>query len=152
MLSGAPFLVGCDSAAYRTDSSSRISVAEYASVFQPTCWGGSARSILIGLGRRQAEGSRSDVVVSGVVDSGRALGHGNIDPSDPFHPWRHPRKHIALVWPRSSRSSAWPQNGAIKRLRPTLPPHPARPRELRLAPSSPPWYRWRGDRARELTA
>src|SRR5262245_57177836 len=29
-----------------------------------------------GAGRRQADGSRSDVVMSGVVDSGRKIGHG----------------------------------------------------------------------------
>ena len=36
-----------------------------------------------GAGRRQADGSRSDVVMSGVVDSGRESGHGNIDANDP---------------------------------------------------------------------
>jgi hypothetical protein len=36
-----------------------------------------------GAGRRQAGGSRSDVVMSGVVDSGRDNGHGNIDANDP---------------------------------------------------------------------
>jgi hypothetical protein len=34
-------------------------------------------------GRRQADGSRSAVVMSGVVDSGRESGHGNIDANDP---------------------------------------------------------------------
>src|SRR5258708_5913755 len=33
-------------------------------------------------GRRQADGSRSNVVMSGVVDS-REVGHGNIDANDP---------------------------------------------------------------------
>jgi hypothetical protein len=33
-------------------------------------------------GRRQADGSRSNVV-TGVVDSGREIGHGNIDANDP---------------------------------------------------------------------
>jgi hypothetical protein len=33
-------------------------------------------------GGRQAEGSPSDVVMSGVVDSGRQIGHGNIDAND----------------------------------------------------------------------
>lgn len=36
-----------------------------------------------GAGRRQADGSRSDVVMSGVVDSGRESGHGSIDANDP---------------------------------------------------------------------
>src|ERR1700720_2455676 len=35
------------------------------------------------VGRRQADGSRSDVVMSGVVDSGPESGHGNIDANDP---------------------------------------------------------------------
>lgn len=34
-------------------------------------------------GGRQADGSRSDVAMSGVVDSGRQIGHGNIDANDP---------------------------------------------------------------------
>jgi hypothetical protein len=34
-------------------------------------------------GGRQADGSRSDVVMSAVVDSGRQIGHGNIDVSGP---------------------------------------------------------------------
>jgi hypothetical protein len=34
-------------------------------------------------GRRHADGSRLDVVVSGVGDSGRKIGHGNIDANDP---------------------------------------------------------------------
>jgi len=37
-----------------------------------------------GAGRRQADGSRSDVVMSGVVHSGRESGHGNIDANDPI--------------------------------------------------------------------
>ena len=32
-----------------------------------------------GVGRRQADGPRSDVVMSSVADSGREIGHGNID-------------------------------------------------------------------------
>jgi hypothetical protein len=36
-----------------------------------------------GAGRRQADGFRSDEVMSGVVDSGRESGHGNIDANDP---------------------------------------------------------------------
>jgi hypothetical protein len=38
----------------------------------PIIWGS-------GAGRRQANDSRSDVVMSGVVDSGPERGHGNID-------------------------------------------------------------------------
>ena len=34
-------------------------------------------------GGRQADGSRSDVAMSGVVDSGRQIGHGNIDANGP---------------------------------------------------------------------
>jgi hypothetical protein len=34
-------------------------------------------------GVRQAHGARSDVVMSGFVDSGRHSGHGNIDANDP---------------------------------------------------------------------
>jgi hypothetical protein len=34
-------------------------------------------------GRRQARGSRSDVVMSGIVDSGQQRGHGNIDANEP---------------------------------------------------------------------
>ncbi len=34
-------------------------------------------------GKRQANGCRSDVVMSGVVDCGRESGHGNIDANDP---------------------------------------------------------------------
>jgi hypothetical protein len=41
-----------------------------------------------GAGRRQADGSRSDVVMSGVVDSGRESGHGNIDGNDPIRTFR----------------------------------------------------------------
>jgi hypothetical protein len=33
--------------------------------------------------RRHADGSRSDVVVSVAVDSGREIRHGNIDANDP---------------------------------------------------------------------
>src|SRR4029077_13379725 len=36
-----------------------------------------------GAGRRRANGSRSDVVMSGVVDSRREGGHGDIDANDP---------------------------------------------------------------------
>jgi putative tryptophan/tyrosine transport system substrate-binding protein len=36
-----------------------------------------------GARRRQADESRSGVVMSGVVDSGREIGHGNIDANDP---------------------------------------------------------------------
>ena len=36
-----------------------------------------------GAGKRQADGSRPDVVMSGAVDSGRESGHGNIDANDP---------------------------------------------------------------------
>jgi hypothetical protein len=36
-----------------------------------------------GAGRPQADGSPSDVVMSGVVDSEREIGHGNIDANDP---------------------------------------------------------------------
>jgi hypothetical protein len=36
-----------------------------------------------GAGRRQADGFRSDEVMSGVVDRGRESGHGNIDANDP---------------------------------------------------------------------
>ena len=38
-------------------------------------------------GRRQAHGSRSDVVMSDVVDSGRESRHGNIDANDPKEIW-----------------------------------------------------------------
>jgi hypothetical protein len=34
--------------------------------------------------RRQADGSRSGVAMSGVVDSGREIGHGDIDANDPY--------------------------------------------------------------------
>src|SRR6266851_2382573 len=36
-----------------------------------------------GAGGRQADGSRSDVVMSGIVDSGQESGHGNIVANDP---------------------------------------------------------------------
>jgi hypothetical protein len=36
-----------------------------------------------GAGRRHADGSRSDVVVSGVADSGRERRHGSIDTNNP---------------------------------------------------------------------
>ncbi len=39
-------------------------------------------------GRRQADGSRSDVVMSGAVNSGRQIGHCNIDANDPEQSWR----------------------------------------------------------------
>ena len=34
--------------------------------------------------RTQEMGNQSDVVMSGVVDSGRERGHGKIDANDPF--------------------------------------------------------------------
>ena len=48
---------------------------------------GVAAAVLVlcrsGAGRRQADGSLLDVAMSGVVDSGRERGHGNIDANDP---------------------------------------------------------------------
>jgi hypothetical protein len=37
-----------------------------------------------GAGWRQAHGSRSDVVTSGIMDSGQERGHGHIDANDPY--------------------------------------------------------------------
>ena len=52
---------------------------------------GAAAAVLVvcrtGAGRRQPDGSQSDVVMSGVVDSGPGSGHGNIDANDPQQTW-----------------------------------------------------------------
>src|SRR5260370_41329892 len=80
--------------------------------------GGCAVVCRSGAGRRQADGSRSDVVVSGVVDSGRESGHGNIDANDPKLPSRLRGEargawaaHRAYLTPRYTLSELPPAPG-----------------------------------------
>src|SRR6267154_2341002 len=51
----------------------------------------------------QADGSRSDVVISGVVDSGRERGHRNIDANDPI------RTSAVHRWSRVLKDRGWPE-------------------------------------------
>ena len=58
-----------------------------------------------GAGRRQADGPQSKVVMSGVVDSGREIGHGNIDANDPTETLA--RQILAVMHYRSVHAMVW---------------------------------------------
>ncbi|MFZ1952968.1 MAG: hypothetical protein WAU74_23155 [Pseudolabrys sp.] len=48
--------------------------------------GHAQQSALPVIGPRKATSQRVSVIVSGLVDSGREIGHGNIDTNDPKRP------------------------------------------------------------------
>lgn len=78
---------------------------------------GAAAAVLVvcrsGAGRRQADASRSDVVVSGVVDSGREIGRGNIDANDPELMFR-PERYASELPP--AKPTPW-RSGGRRRMR-----------------------------------